>query len=172
MCEVYATQLRTAWQFKDVWQAWLEQIKSTTDCYGNLITVARDKLTPDFWDHPPIAQILSEAWHGSPLEPIKAQVAALVKSKINSIQVANPVFSREGPNSKVTVQKWANLEFLRLLYLDDLAIVLQRRLQKILGPEFDPDSLAPALLIVKSLKPHVAVQVLKTWSNAWARDWG
>ena len=59
-------------------------------------------------------------------------------------------------------------EFLRLLYPDDLAILLQRRLQKIIGPNFSPDSLAPALLVVKSLKPHVAVQVLKTWSNAWA----
>ena len=67
-----------------------------------------------------------------------------------------------------TVQKWAYPEFLRLLYPDDLAIVLQRRLQKILGSKFNPDSLAPALLIVKSLKPHVAVQVIKTWSNAWA----
>ena len=59
-------------------------------------------------------------------------------------------------------------EFLRLLYPDDLIIVLQRRLQKILGSKFNPDSLAPALLSVKSLKPHVAVQVLKTWANAWA----
>jgi hypothetical protein len=166
--EIYATQLRTAWRFKEVWQGWLEQIKNATDCYGNLITVARDELTPDFWDHPPIAQILSEAWHGTPLVPIKAQVAALVKSKINLLSVENPAVSREGPKNKITVQKWAYPEFLRLLYPDDLALVLQRRLQKILGSNFNPDSLAPALLIVKSLKPHVAVQVLKTWSNAWA----
>ena len=168
MCEVYATQLRTAWRFKDVWQAWLEQIKRTTDSYRNLITVARDKLTPDFWDHPPIAQILSEAWHGTHLEPIKAQVAATVKSKLDSLSFEVPDLSRESQCNKVTVQKWAYPEFLRLLYPDDLAIVLQRRLQKIIGPNFNPDSLAPALLIVKSLKPHIAVQVIKTWSNAWA----
>ena len=165
---MYATQLRTAWRFKDVWQSWLEQIKNTTDAYGNLITVARDELTPDFWDHPPIAQILSEAWHCTPLAPIKAQVAAFVKSQINLVSVENMDVSRRSPSNKITFQKWAYPEFLRLLYPDDLAIVLQRRLQKILGSNFNPDSLAPALLIVKSLKPHVAVQVIKTWSNAWA----
>jgi len=131
--EIYATQLRTAWRFKDVWQSWLEQIKNTTDCYGNLITVARDELTPDFWDHPPIAQILAEAWHGTPLELIKAEVAASVKSKINLVSVENPDVSREGPKNKITVQKWAYPEFLRLLYPEDLAIVLQRRLQKMSG---------------------------------------
>ena len=83
MSEVYATQLRTAWRFKDVWHQWLDQIKTTTDFYGNLVVVARDCPTPDFWDHLPIAKTLSDAWYGTPHEPIEAQVAITLKRMIS-----------------------------------------------------------------------------------------
>ena len=108
MGEVYATQLRTAWRFKDVWQQWLDQIKTTTDFYGNLVTVARDSLTPHFWDHPPIAKILSDAWHGTPLHPIKTEVATLIKERIeaNELRERIPGMPRQPPP---TIQKWASL---------------------------------------------------------------
>ena len=69
LCEAYATQLRTAWRFKDVWQGWLEQIRATVLLHGNLIEVARENMSPEFWDHPPIVKILSDAWHGAIVGP-------------------------------------------------------------------------------------------------------
>ena len=113
-----------------MWQAWLEQIKNTTDCYGNLMTVARDKLNQDFWDHPTIAQILSEAWHVTLFEPIEAQVAASVKSKIDLLSTENLVLSRGMPKKRISVQKLAYPKFSGS-YIQ--TVLLQRRRQKSLA---------------------------------------
>ena len=97
MSEVYATQLRTAWRFKDVWQQWLNQIKTTTEFHGNLVIVARDSLTPDFWDHPPIAKRLLDAWYGTPHELIKTQVAISIKANLNKNELRERI-----PNSSLS----------------------------------------------------------------------
>jgi hypothetical protein len=173
MSEMYATQLRTAWRFKDVWQQWLEQIITTTDFHGNLVVVARDSLTPDFWDHPPIAIFLSDAWYGTPHEPIKTQVATLIKANIKANEHREGAQNYGMPAHQPThqrpqIQKWASSAFLQHMYPDDLTKLLQRRLHKILGVSFEPDSLNLALPLVRTLKPHIVVQVIKTWANSWA----
>jgi hypothetical protein len=141
MSEMYATQLRTAWRFKDVWQQWLEQIITTTDFHGNLVVVARDSLTPDFWDHPPIAIFLSDAWYGTPHEPIKTQVATLIKANIKANEHREGAQNYGMPAHQPThqrpqIQKWASSAFLQHMYPDDLTKLLQRRLHKILGVSF------------------------------------
>jgi hypothetical protein len=105
------------------------------------------------------------AW--TPLHPIKTEVATLIKERIeaNELRERIPGMPRQPPP---TIQKWASPEFLRLLYPDDLIKLLQRRLHKILGVSFEPEYLDQALLVVRTLKPHIVVQVIKTWANSWA----
>ena len=125
------------------------------------------------WDHPPIAKILSDAWYGTPHEPIRTQVAISIKANLNQNElrerIPNSASLIHQPTLPIPkVQKWASSEFLLRLYPDDLTKLLQRRLHKILGVSFDPESLDHALLVVRTLKPHIVVQVVKTWANSWA----
>ena len=66
------------------------------------------------------------------------------------------------------IQKWASPAFRQHMYPDDLTKLLQRRLHTILCVSFEPDSLDLALPVLRTLKPHIAVQVIKTWANSWA----
>ena len=71
-------------------------------------------------------------------------------------------------STRTRVQGIAASNFLATIYPSDLTSVLQRRLRRILGPVFDSGSLDPALIVLKTLRPFEVMQVIKTWSNAWA----
>jgi len=72
------------------------------------------------------------------------------------------------PVARMQVQGIAAKELMGSIYPSDIASVLQRRLRRILGSSFNPGSLDSALQLLPELKPFQVMQVIKTWSNAWA----
>jgi len=162
VCSTMAAQFRAAWKFKSIWQAWITQIRTTMMSHGNLSQVASNSLSPEFWDSPPIALVLSRAWEGG---PIGSSSRGSIDSVKNEIWKSN---LHGMPVVRMQIQGMAAKELMGSLYPSDIASVLQRRLRRILGSVFNPGSLASALQLLHELKPFQVMQVIKTWSNAWA----
>ena len=170
MCCTKAAQFRAAWKFRALGDSGCRN-KTTAESYASLSALAQDKLTPTFWDTVPVSVVLSEAWEGGKSGSPGRRIASAIKLDIMSIEAQRPILNSSGLSrvqSKPAVQKLAHEQYMKYLYPSAISSVLERRLQKILGSVFVPGSLHPALNALNGLRPFQAMQVINTWSNAWA----
>jgi hypothetical protein len=169
-----ATMFRTAVETLPQWQDWKVQLDEAAILSLPVSRVCNGFKFCEFWDGPPIALSLSESFRCFPGDAKwapGAREAFQIVSEKRSAAVAVP--DRAMP-SRVKVQSIAYRCLMNSAFPNTLQGTVVRRMHK-LGildvsqhsvPEFDN-----ACAIMRKLRKHDAMCVIKTWTNSWSTSY-
>ena len=163
---------RTAMVTCNVWPYWFQQLEKTAEPSLSLDQWARDKVSPDFWDSPPIAESLRHAFLGYPGDR-KWETGA--KNAIKEIYRDCPVRMSDNKINIPTGVKVQSVCYNHLIQTAFQSSALDSDLGThiinlfplhVVDRSFFDMTLWVSLL--SQLRKHEALRVIKTWMNAWA----
>ena len=134
----------------------------------------RGKMSPLFWDSDPIAQNLDYAFHCFPGHKNWANGARQFVNEVLTSSNHRGAFSILSPETFPPCGRIQSKMYHALVsehFSCKLEDTIMKRVCELFAPyEVDPDSLDTnaAFEILKQLRKHDAVRVIKTWVNAWA----
>ena len=158
-----AAMMRTARNSVPEWPSWKEQIIRSAQDSLPAVLWGRGEFQGRFWDSTPIAFNLSHAFAGFPGEATWASGARRAIGRI-----APPPPSRRPPSNQV--QKICYQELLDHAFPDNFLNLVSRRVESMCGSSVHED-LVPnfhdSTQVLKTLRKHDAMRVIKTWVNSW-----
>jgi len=153
--------IRTAIKTIHGWKGWLVQLNTAADFLLPLHPDIRDKLSPPFWDSPPIALTLSQAAQGLPHHPKWDISESDIIKKLQTCRL-----------DKVPVQKLVYKELVSHQFNSPIQDIFCKRLTDAFSPyvlDFNHSiRLHDCFGCLKKSGSAVAVKVIKGWCNGWA----
>ncbi len=155
-----AAMMRTARVTVTGWPSWKEQIIRSAQESLPCALWGSGIFHGNFWDSPPIAMSLSHAFAGFPGDLPWDSGARGAISNLPS----------QSGSKKDRVQHVCYKHLLEHAYPDNTHNIISRRIHKLFEPfsldTFDID-FSRLSQILKTLRKHDAIRVLKTWVNSW-----
>ena len=159
---------RTAAKTCPNWQQWISQLRESAQAKGSLQMIATGNFSPDFWDTKPFAACLEDAWLGFPSDPSWSSPGTqLVNSHQENMFPSAPI---PGISFDPKVQALAYKVLHQYSGKSDLFETVGRRIANWLGYipiEFVPDQFEFASSLLRKMRCHEAMQIVKTWTNSW-----
>ncbi len=160
-----AALFRTAVSTVPHWTEWKRQLQAAALDLLPLNAVAREECTPSFWDSQPMALTLDHAFKGFYGNP---KYYKGITECINNLDV--PVFY---PGIKVPqLQKQCYASLLSAVLPSNIPATINKRIRDIFSPYDIPCFNYPSIsALLKQLRKHDALRVIKTWVNSWATSY-
>ena len=120
--------------------------------------------SPDFWDSPPIAINLDEAWQGYPNE---------LRFKHAILRTRDQLLKDSCSHKTLHIQRDAYSSLVQAGFRNDLKAHASKHVLDMLGLDgkqlsFNMDGTFKAM---RKIRKHEAMQVVKTWCNSWATSY-
>ena len=166
MCAVgAATIFRTAVQTLRQWPEWKKQLILAAQTSLPMVRWSQGLFYPEFWDSQAIAFNLDHAYRCFPGD----RWAAGARSTFDEITKAEIT-------SKTQIQGLAYTNLVECSFANDLESIVSTRLIKMFGLAWNHNAgmdfqFKDACNILRSLRKHDAMQVIKTWVNSWATSY-
>ena len=117
---------RASIRFKPVWEAWRKQLFQVTQESASLVEVNSGKLSPSFWDSPPIVSNLFDAFEGSANWTRCQSATAEARNELSRLAGTQRLTFES--TRKTAGQKVAYNIFKQVVFPSDLHGILIRRL--------------------------------------------
>ena len=163
-----AALMRTALQTVTNWPNWKLQLEMAAGHALSIGQICAGKLSPHFWDSPPIAANLAHAFFGFPGNRFLGEGARRFYSEMSA---KYPEIVIE-PGSFVQVsnlQSYIYRNLLKYRFQTNLQDLVKYRICKLFEPfvvDNEQLQISDAFRIMRQLRAHDAIRILKTWTNA------
>jgi len=158
-----AACFRASAQSFPCWQQWAPQLRIAASKSGDLDMLARNYVSPSFWDSEAFTINLENAWLGFPEDPKWGPAG------ITLLQNARPPMPCTVQELPLQARAYKILH--EAAGCSDLYQIICRRLcsWQICGAsEQAPFQLNEVLPLISKMRVHEAMQIIKTWTNSWA----
>ena len=149
------------------WAHWKTQLQTTAAETLPLSHFHDGSLSPPFWDSPPIAMNLSTAFAGFPGDQkCSGTTRKFVSSLFPDAHAVTPDSFSEVKRVQISLYKL----YIKDVFPTDIHAHVIKRAQDLFFPFEVPLhalSLTPACKLLRGLRAHDAIRVLRTWVNAW-----
>ena len=164
-----ASMFRMAAKTCPCWQNWMKQLRSSVQFNGTLRMAAMDELSSNIWDSKPFCENLEDAWLGYPSDTFWSPSGAKLYGPYRESML--PRVSIPGVAYLPKLQRFAY----KILHAQSgkthLYETVCSRVEKWLGCcpiEVVPDQFSHACSLLRTMRCHESMQVIKTWTNSWA----
>jgi len=161
-----AAMIRAAAVTLPQWPEWIQQLRVSAERHLSVDLFCAGKLSGKHWDSTCLAWNLQNAWSGFPQDAQWAGPGELCVRLLEDKAHARPTPGH--PNYK-GIQKDLYKILVAVTYPDGMVSFVVTKISK-LSPTASPNEwqVSEALRVLRSLRKHDAMCVLKTWTNSWS----
>ena len=173
-----AALFRTAAKTCPTWPIWVRQLRESASNRCSLGVLGAAGVSLPFWDTQPFALQLEDAWLGFPSDKVWAPGGARLLTHMQQLFVDTQHTPQRGqpkpgnlPIKSIQKLAYACLVHRQSSERSDIFEIVSRRIAKWLGynpTEFVLSQFILATSLLRKMRCHEAMQIVKTWTNSWA----
>jgi len=161
-----AAMIRAAAATLTHWPEWIRQLKISSERHLSLDLLCAGELSGKHWDSTCLAWNLQDAWRGFPQDAEWAASGRLCVQLLDEKAHGHP---SPGHPKYTRIQKELYKTLVISTYPDEMCGFVVSKISR-LAPNVSPTGwkVPEALLVLRTMRKHDAMCVLKTWTNSWS----